>query len=195
LRIPQQNKIRLLFSGTLAESTGVFQAIGLAKKLHILNQTVQLTLIGYCAKAETLRKIHEEIKGSDFIHLYGGDRLVPHPDVVGAIYASDFGIVCYPPSRHTENAIPTKLYEYLACRLPIILQHHVPWVELASRFQACLAIDFPTVDPFALLQQMQSTFYTRSPAVVPSESRLDQTGVTWESEAEKLLAALENIIV
>src|SRR5258706_843452 len=157
LRTPPEGKIRLLFSGTMAESTGVFQAIGLAKKLHALDEAVQLILIGYCAKPETLRKIQSEIKESAFIQLRGGSQLVPHPEVMQAIYASDFVIVCYPPSRHTENAIPTKLYEYLACRLPILLQNHGPWVELASRYQACIAIDVPTADPHALLRQM-STF-------------------------------------
>ena len=201
VRTHEPGKIRLLFSGTLAESTGVFQAIGLAKKLHALNDAIQLTLIGYCAKSETLKRIHDEIKGSAFIHLHGGNRLVPHPEVIEAIYASDFGIVCYPPSRHTENAIPTKLYEYLACRLPILLQHHRPWVELGSRYQACIAIDVPSADPGALLQQIQSPFYTTPPADLSAEAASAkaeavsaEVGVTWESEAEKLLAALENII-
>jgi glycosyltransferase involved in cell wall biosynthesis len=192
-RARMPGKIRLLFSGTLAESTGVFQAIDLAKKLHSLNYSIHLTLVGYCAKAETLRKIHQEIKESAFIQLHGGNYLVPHPEVIKAIYASDFGMICYPPSRHTENAIPTKLYEYLAGRLPIILQNHGPWVELASRYQACIAIDFPTIDPQALLQQMLLPFYGSSPGEV---SRLPQekAGVTWESEGEKLLSVLDKII-
>ena len=192
-RARMPGKIRLLFSGTLAESTGVFQAIDLAKKLHSLNYSIHLILVGYCAKAETLRKIHQEIKESAFIQLHGGNYLVPHPEVIKAIYASDFGMICYPPSRHTENAIPTKLYEYLAGRLPIILQNHGPWVELASRYQACIAIDFPTIDPQALLQQMLLPFYGSSPGEV---SRLPQekAGVTWESEGEKLLSALDKII-
>jgi len=192
-RARMPGKIRLLFSGTLAESTGVFQAIDLAKKLHSLNYSIHLILVGYCAKAETLRKIHQEIKESAFIQLHGGSFLVPHPEVIKAIYASDFGMICYPPSRHTENAIPTKLYEYLAGRLPIILQNHGPWVELASRYQACIAIDFPTIDPQALLQQMLLPFYGSSPGEV---SRLPQekAGVTWESEGEKLLSALDKII-
>jgi len=201
VRVREPGKIRMLFSGTLAETTGVFQAIALAIKLHALNEAIQLTLIGYCAKPETLKRILDQIKEADFIHLHGGDRLVPHPEVAAAIYSSDFGIVCYPPSRHTENAIPTKLYEYLAAGLPILLQHHRPWVELASRHQACIAIDVPTVDPHALLLQMQSPFYTTPPAD-PGSSKVglsavavsEKAGVTWESEAGKLLAALENII-
>ena len=192
-RARMPGKIRLLFTGTLAESTGVFQAIDLAKKLHSLSDSIHLTLIGYCAKVETLRKIHQEIKESAFIQLHGGNYLVPHPEVIKAIYTSDFGMICYPPSRHTENSIPTKLYEYLAGRLPILLQNHPPWVELASRYQACIPIDFSTIDPQALLQQMQLPFYGSSPEEV---SRLPQekAGLTWESEGEKLLSALEKII-
>src|SRR5258706_5242592 len=97
VRTQPEGKIRLLFSGTLAESTGVFQAISLAEKLHALNDSVELTLIGYCAKSETLRRIREKIRGSAFIQLHGGNLLVPHPEVIQAIYNSDFGIVCYPP--------------------------------------------------------------------------------------------------
>ena len=192
-RARMPGKLRLLFSGTLAESTGVFQAIDLAKKLHSLNDHIHLTLIGYCAKAETVKRIHQEIKESAFIQLHGGNYLVPHPEVIKAIYASDFGMICYPPSRHIENSIPTKLYEYLASRLPILLQNHPPWIELASRYQACIAIDFPTIDPQALLQQMLLPFYGSSPGEV---SRLPQekVGLTWESEGEKLLSALDKII-
>jgi glycosyltransferase involved in cell wall biosynthesis len=205
-------KLRLLFSGTLAESTGVFQAISLAKKLHGLNEGVQLTLIGYCAKPETLRRIHHEINGFAFIQLHGGNYLVPHPEVIKAIYASDFGIVCYPPSRHTENTVPTKLYEYLACQLPILLQNHRPWVELASRYRVCIAIDVPTADPHLILQQMSAFAVLKNeeavsgkaglPAVavsaktgVPAVAVSAKAGVTWESEAGKLLGALDNIIV
>ena len=201
-RIKEPGKVRLLFSGTLAESTGVFQAIHLARKLHDLNNAIQLTLIGYCAKSEALKRLLDEIEGFPFIQLHGGNRLVPHPEVIQAIYHSDFGVVCYPPSRHTENTIPTKLYEYLACGLPILLQHHRPWVELASRYHACVAIDIPNANPHTLLEQMQGSFYPsasafsrpgRDTADGPAQIASIQEGVTWESEAEKFLAALDKI--
>lgn len=175
-------KIRLLFSGTLAESTGVFQAIQLARKLHQVEPAITLDLIGYCAKPGVLQKIREAIESYSFIQLLGGDRLVPHHDIIGAITNADFGLVCYPVSRQNENSIPTKVYEYLASRLPILLQQHPPWVALCKRWDACIPLDFESVDPAWLLQQMQQTFYPTAPEEV-----------TWEPEGLKLLAALDNI--
>ncbi len=181
-RTPGPGKVRLLFSGTLAESTGVFLAINLAKKLHALDASIHLTIIGFCAKSATLQRIRSEVSGFDFISLVGGDQLVPHVEIIQAIAAADFGLICYPPLRHTENATPTKLYEYLACQLPILLQHHQAWEELCSPYQACLPIDFASADANALLLKMRSPFYTRPPE-----------GVNWESEAEKLLSAIEGL--
>ena len=181
-RTPEPGKTRLLFSGTLAESTGVFLAINLAKQLHILDNSIHLTIIGFCAKAATLRRVRAEMMGTDFITLVGGEQLVPHAEIIQAIAAADFGLVCYPPSRHTQNATPTKLYEYLACRLPIILQYHPAWEELCSPYQACIPLDFASVDAAGLLMKMRSRFYIHPPREV-----------SWESEAEKLLSAIEGL--
>lgn len=183
-RSVNQGKIRLLFSGTLAESTGIFQAIDLAKKLHQVDSKIELKIIGFCALASTLSEIKKKITGLSFIALVGGDRLVPHSEIVEAIGASDFGIICYPPSYHIENRIPTKLYEYMACRLPIILQKQESWVEICKPYQAALDIDFRNIQPTELLAMMTSTrFYSSDPA-----------NVTWNSEEPRLLKKVSDIL-
>ena len=80
-----RQNIQLLFSGTLDETTGVFIAIRLAKVLHQHDSGIRLTVIGYCALPETLKRIREEIKTTDFISLIGGDTLVPHEKILEAI--------------------------------------------------------------------------------------------------------------
>jgi glycosyltransferase involved in cell wall biosynthesis len=174
---------RLLFSGTLAESTGVFEAIHLTKKLHAEDPSVRLTIIGFCALPASLSKIHAEVSGFSFITLIGGDHLVPHPEIVDAMYKSDAGIVYYPPSPHTENSIPTKLYEYLAASLPILLQPNPAWLELCTPNQACIEVDFANVHPAYILDKLKTgVFYTGA-----------IEGVTWESEGKKLLEVVENL--
>ena len=183
-RSVSHGKIGLLFSGTLAESTGIFQAIDLAKKLHQVDSKIELKIIGYCALPSTLSEIKKEISGLPFIALVGGDRLVPHPEILEAIASSDFGIICYPPSYHIENRIPTKLYEYLSCRLPIILQKQESWVEICKPYQAALTVDFRNIQPTELLDMMTSTkFYS-----------LDPVNVTWSSEEPRLLKKVRDIL-
>ena len=150
----------------------------LAKHLHGVEPAITLRIIGYCALPQVLKKLRSEIDGYDYITLTGGDQLVPHDEIRAAIAASDFGIVCYPPSRHTENSIPTKLYEYLAYRLPILLQNHPTWTALCAPSQAAITVDFEEPDPRAIVGAMASRqFYTRAPE-----------GVWWDGAA--LVAAL-----
>jgi glycosyltransferase involved in cell wall biosynthesis len=182
-RFPKPEKIRLLFSGTLAESTGVFSAIKLAEKLHQIEPKIELLIIGFCAVEATLKEIELTIQHQPFITLKGGSELVPHTEIFEAISTSHFGIISYPISPHIENSIPTKLYEYLGCQLPILLQEHLTWVEICKPYAAAITINFTDPDVNVILHQMKkSTFYSKPPI-----------DVTWESEAMKLLKVIENV--
>ncbi|MBK5279136.1 MAG: glycosyltransferase, partial [Bacteroidia bacterium] len=151
---------QLLFSGTLAESTGVFQAINLVKNLHEFDNTIRLHIIGYAAKKSTYLRIQDEISSYSFITLTGGNHLVPHQEIMEAISKADFGIIIYPPSTHTQNSMPTKLYEYVASKLPILLQDHKPWVEFCKPFHA--AIVLAGTSSIELLSKMKTeAFYTK----------------------------------
>lgn len=185
MRVKDEEKIKLLFSGTLAESTGVFEAIELSKKLHQLDSRIELTIIGFCALAPTLMEIKKSIQNFPFITLIGGGELIPHAHIFEAIATADFGIICYPSSHHIENRIPTKLYEYLACKLPIILTDYAPWLEICKPYQAALPINMKDYNPEDLMSKMLgNTFYTSEP-----------TDVTWASEEPKLLNLIAKFLV
>lgn len=173
--------LNFLFSGTIAESTGIFTAIQVVSALHDTNPEAMLNIIGYCARRETLEQIKSLISDRDFIRLEGGDRLVPHVEVMAAIAEADYGIVAYPPNPSTRNTVPTKLYEYLGSKLPILLINHPPWMELCERYHAAVVFDPRFVKGGSLLEQLRSThFYTS----VPGEE------VFWESERDKFLNLL-----
>jgi glycosyltransferase involved in cell wall biosynthesis len=176
---------RLLFSGTLAESTGVFTAIHVANRLHEHDPNVHLTIIGYCAHTDTLRMIREAIEGRDYITLVGGDRLVSHDAIMDAIAQADFGLIAYPPNPSTRNTIPTKLFEYLGAGLPILLINHPPWMEFCARYSAAIVFDPRHIDPAEMLHRMRTTpFYT----LLPGEE------VLWESEAVKLVEVVDQAV-
>lgn len=181
----RSEKTRLLFSGTLAESTGVFEAVELAKKLHHFDSKIELKIIGFSALPATLSNLRKVIEKLGFITLIGGDRLVPHSEIIKAISNSDFGIVCYPPSFHIENRIPTKLYEYLACRLPIILQNQDTWAEICKPYQAALEVDFQSIKPTGILALMRSTVFYSS----------DPIDVRWASEEPRLMNKVKDILI
>jgi hypothetical protein len=170
----------LLFSGTLAETTGVFKAIELATELHNVDHTIHLTIIGYSAKPDVRTKIREAAKGKTFINLIGIDVLVPHDEIIKAIQGADLGVIAYPFNKSTENSIPTKLYEYLGFTLPIALIDHKPWVELCEPWNAAIVFRDRNFDATEFLKQMRTaSFYSKIP-----------DGVFWEEEETKLKTLL-----
>ncbi|MGC4022267.1 MAG: glycosyltransferase [Cyclobacteriaceae bacterium] len=183
-RLPESGSIRLLFTGTLAESTGVFQAIDFAKHLNKIDSRITLTIVGYCALPNTLERIRSEITDSPFIQLIGGENFVSHAHIMKSISVAHFGLICYPPSPHIQNKIPTKLYEYLACQLPIIIQKHEHWEEMCSPYDAAISIDFNQFDTNGVMKEMnEKKFYSSTPS-----------GVTWQSEEDKFIKVIESVI-
>lgn len=174
-RQPPADKIKLVFTGTLAESTGVFQAISLVQKLNQLKPKVELEIIGYCAVPATLLKIKSAVAGCSFIKLTSGDQLVPHTEILEAIRTASFGVICYPPAPHIRGKVPTKLYEYLACQLPVLLQPEPAWTELCEPYPAAVVVDFEHPAP-EILAQLDGPFYTSHPV-----------NVTWKHEEPRFL--------
>jgi hypothetical protein len=177
LRPRKRNAGKLLFSGTLAETTGVFQAIRIATALHSVDPAISLTLIGYCPQRSTLQKIKNEIAKLPYIQLIGGDKLVPHHEILTLIEESDAGIIAYPDNPSTINAIPTKLYEYLGLRLPILLTYHPVWTKICMPYTAAIVFDPARTDAASIVKTLKKgQFYT----TIPHD-------VFWDSEQPRLI--------
>ncbi len=175
---PDARHIRLLFSGTLATSTGIFTAIDLARRLHEIDQRISLEIIGYCPKPDVLHQIKSAIQNITFIRLTGGDQLVPHETIMEAIGGSHFGIISYPPNPSTRNTMPTKLFEYLGSCLPILLINHAYWVGQCRPYSAAIPFDADSIEPRKLLEEMLTkSFYQHEPG----------PGIYWESEADRFV--------
>ncbi|MEJ7647101.1 MAG: hypothetical protein WKF87_21055 [Chryseolinea sp.] len=178
------DSIQLLFSGTIADTTGVFTAIDVATRLHAVDSRVHLVVIGFAAQTSIRSRLISEVKGKSFIELKGIDHIIQHEDIREAINASDFGVISYPRNRSTEGSMPTKLYEYLGCQLPILLIDHQPWVAYCKIYPAAVVFDPGHLNPERLMCEMEQThFYQRIP-----------TDVYWEPEGEKLLDSTLEIL-
>ena len=175
---------KLLFTGTLAETTGVFEAIQLAISLNEINPKISLKIVGRAAQKSTANRILKYAYQYPWISLIGGGNLVNHSQIIDAISEADLGLIGYPKNKSTDGAIPTKIYEYLSLQLPIILQHNILWEKICATYNASLNIDFKSVDHADLWEQIQThDFYTTLPG----------PEVEWASEAKKLLTSIEKI--
>ncbi len=166
-----------LFTGTLAESTGVFKAIELVTRLHMADSSVQLTIVGFAAQQDVRTKIRDAAKDKAYIKLVGIDALVPHADIIKAIQQADVGIIAYPLNKSTENSIPTKLFEYLGFTLPIAVVNHRQWVEICDLWDAAVVFDLEKFEASEFLSRLRAKeFYPKIPQ-----------NVFWEDEESALI--------
>jgi glycosyltransferase involved in cell wall biosynthesis len=169
--------VHFLFSGTLAKTTGVLEAIRLIGLLREVDPDITLTIAGFAPNADEFRALCAEVAGKPYIRLVGGDQLVPHRQVLELIRNTDVGIISYSPNASTEGRLPTKLYEYLAFRLPILARAGSDWTELISRYNAGVVYDQENFVATEILEKLLKTpFYPTFPAEA-----------TWEQEATRLL--------
>jgi len=175
--------IQLVFTGTIAESTGIFEAIHLTKELHRLESKVKLTIIGQCLQRKTLQKIEAEISESPFISLAGGTDFVSHDKILDAISSANFGIISYPPSPHTKDKIPSKLYEYLAYELPILLSENKRWAYLCASSGAAITVNFQKLNASAILEAMSKGGFYSTKA----------EKVDWQSEEQAFLTIIRSL--
>jgi hypothetical protein len=181
----QHEPLRLLYSGTIASIYGIFEAIALAEQLYTLEPQTTLTVIGYCADKTTYRELLRQVQDKPYITLVGGDELVPHPHIVQAIYRCNLGLLPYLPNESTFRCIPTKLYEYAAHALPMVVQQNPLWHAFLERHQAGFSIDFASTDARQLLQQIRERLFYEPG--VPS-------GVFWEEEEGKLIPSVNQLL-
>ena len=178
--------VRLLFSGTLSELNGVREALALGQQLHATRPGgAHLTLVGYCQQPALLRELQAAAAAHPaWLTLVGGAAPVPHAAVVAAIGRSHLGLLPYRPHPSSERCRPTKLFEYLAHGLPVLVPPNPLWTAPVRACHAGLVVDFAdaaaTAVAVAVALAAGAAFYPQGP---PAEA-------LWAGEAKKLWSLL-----
>jgi hypothetical protein len=171
----------MIFSGTCSKENGIVEAISLVTTLYQCGYKVHLTIAGQVPDPQLLKFIENLANEHHYIKLIGSRALLPHATIMDLAAQADFGLVAHQPNPSTENCIPTKVYEYLGLGLPMILQQQPYWESIVVPYQAAVVLDYQNFDPKWVWNQLQNKkFYTTKPGAE----------ITWEQEAQKLLAQL-----
>jgi hypothetical protein len=151
----QTGYANLLFTGTLAETTGVFDAIRLTEELHTQDPSFTLTIIGHAPSTSVHNQLLKLSAQKNFIQYRGSEQPIPHESILNAIHKADFGIIWYPPNPSTACSIPTKLYEYMGLHLPVLISHNEQSEALVEQNKTGLVIN-QTPDYQQLISEMKN---------------------------------------
>jgi glycogen(starch) synthase len=185
--------LRLLYSGTISELNGVREAIALAHSLHVSwPGGVELTVIGFCQQpglaGQLAAVVAQLTSGSHLVvTLAAGTEPVPHARIVAAMHHAHLGLLPYRPHPSTWRCRPTKLFEYLAHGLPVLVPDNPLWASTVRAYGAGLVVDF--ADAPATAAAVAATLPTARfyPGGVPTEA------VLWAGEGKKLRHLLESL--
>ena len=112
---------------------------------------------------------------------------MPHARIVAEIGRSHLGLLPYQPHPSTARCRPTKLFEYLAHGLPVLVPDNPLWTSIVQAHGAGLVVDFsePERAAAALTAALPTAHFY--PAGVPKDQ------VLWAGEGKKLGDLLESL--
>lgn len=177
-------KLTIVYSGTIAEEYGIFDAISYCGLLKDQMPQLQLVIIGYCPNAKTYRKLNAIIQNQPFIKFIGGDILVPHNEVIKEIKKADFCILPYRTDAYYSRRIPTKIYDCLCLKTPMIVRRNDNWKHLFEEYDAFIFSDFEKADHATINQLQRGGFYLKG----------DLDKAKWNSEKHKLTHFVDTIL-
>ena len=184
--------LRLLYSGTISELNGIREAVALTETLNRQRPGgAVLTVAGFCQRPELLRWLLAQPAAGLPLRILGGATPLAHAEIVAEIGRSHFGLALYRPHPSTERCRPTKLFEYLAHGLPVLVPPNPLWRALVQQHDAGLALD--AADP-AAAEKLLAVLAKRAAGTGPAFYRFGLPAeVLWAGEGKKLWHLLDSI--
>lgn len=180
IQSPKSHSFRFVYTGTIAEEYGIFDALHFIRALTQYVPNLHFTIAGYCHSPHTLKQLKKETRKHAYINLIGDGELLPHNEILNVINESDFAVLPYRLNTYYSQRIPTKIYECLSLKTPMIVRDNPAWNSLFEEFDAFVITDFRNVDKALVELIVQKKFYTKG----------DICLAHWESEDKRLVNAI-----
>lgn len=177
----EENKKNVIYVGGLTRIRGIVQIVESLK--FIKDKTIKLILIGRFSDKglrEELKKIPEwkrvEFKG-----------WLQQKEAYQTMINADIGLICFLPVPNHMNAIPNKLFEYMAAGIPVIASNFPLWRDIIGGNKCGLTVD-PT-KPKAIAKAAEWLIEHPEEAQKMGENgrKAVLEKYNWEAESKKLL--------
>ena len=180
---PKSDKIKFVYSGTIAEHYGVFDAVNFVEHLYRSGLNLEFLIIGYASQISVLNKLRNLITNKNYIQISGGDQLVPHDQILIKIASADYCLLPYQENKCTEGRVPTKLFESIALKTPVIISPNTAWNYIIDEYKAGILFDFKSSPSPGIFSSTRSFYNIKS-----------SKEATWSSCEDTLLDAVKILI-
>lgn len=184
ITLDRSQALVFIITGTLGKSYGTLEGIDFFKSISKEIPNSRLKVIGFAADIAYKKKIMNKCDEEVNIDLEIAEGPIQHSLIIKEIKRAHIALLPYQINDNLRFRIPTKIYEYLALRIPMLIPENKIWSDLIDKYQAGHTINFKSKKTKAIcLNIFNGTYYTA----------VNDTEIYWSKEVSKLLDALKNI--
>ncbi|MFZ5374093.1 MAG: glycosyltransferase family 4 protein [Campylobacterota bacterium] len=174
------------YIGGISTIRGVFEIIA------AMNRTVNVRLnLGGKFETAELRNKAEQTAGWEKVNMLG---FLGRAEVADVLSRSKAGLVTLHPTRNYVDALPVKMFEYMAAGIPVIASDFPLWRSIVDNAQCGLLVD--PLDPEAIAGAI--TYLITHPDEARTMGENGKKAVVniynWECEQQKLFALYETLL-
>jgi glycosyltransferase involved in cell wall biosynthesis len=134
-------KPHAVFTGSVFESRGLMQVIEALGKLHDEGFDVPMTIAGPMESQDLEKRIHQAIDKRGLANSVKYVGVLPREEVIELCRSATIGVVAHLPESQGDVAWPVKMFEYMACGLPLIYTTLGAMVRLADDHEIGIAVE------------------------------------------------------
>lgn len=116
--IAQNNHFRLMYHGTIMEQNGLGVALKAVAVVRKKIPDISFHVYGDGEYLDRARMLCSRLGIDEYVHFHGRVPLEKIPEEISSM---DIGLIPNQPSVHWSNAFPTRLFEYLCMKKPVIV--------------------------------------------------------------------------
>ena len=172
--------IRVAYLGRVSEERGLLEML---EAMQILSdEPIKLVLQGTATpSAKRLLQAASELERVMYV------PWAPPQDACQMLASADIGLVCLRPVPRFQEALPVKLFEYMAAGIAVIASDFPLWREIVGGARCGLLVD--PLDPWSIAEAMRYLLdHPEERATMGKNGRVAvEREYNWEAESAKLL--------
>jgi glycosyltransferase involved in cell wall biosynthesis len=180
-------KLNLVYAGMLSRVRGVERLLMAIGRIEPQHKSIYLHIVGEGSEARPLRALTESLELTNCVGFHGW---VPREELPSLFLGCDVGVIPHLLTDLTHTTIPNKLFDYMACGLPVWTTSMKPCQEIIDTVD-CGWVSDDTVDG------MVAALYTLLGSSCDDRRAKGERGrqavvssYNWRADSQRMLEAL-----
>lgn len=196
INITPQNRISnsMVYVGSITQNRGLWRMVKLTEELMKNSNDIKLHLIGIFGSEKLKQEFNDYIRKNNLEKnvIYHG--IIPNKDIYDFINQFSIGLILLDYEKNFERALPTKMFEYMLCRIPVITTDIKTWKDIIEDANGGYAVNSDNIEE--QLKACKKLF--SNPELIESLGNNGFNAVkekySWEAEEKIFLSTIDNIL-